>query len=200
MNGSDHDGLGDTSNDAFVHRRSRCDAQSMAIQTSFAKEMTRREDCDYGFLSLLGNNGQFDLAFLDVENRVGNVSLREHKLPPPISGYRFSLADLSEKYLGVKRDLTSLPHKDSPLADEGWVNRGNYIGFHVERKRQPAVAGCQVAESLQSFLLRRDCVEIRLLAAAAVTAGEGSPGDPSLLTASATEEFPAFLTVSRPGE
>jgi hypothetical protein len=41
----------------------------------------------------------------------------------------------------------------------------------------PTVAGCQVAESFQSLLLRRDCVEIGLLAAAAVTAGEGSPGD-----------------------
>jgi hypothetical protein len=39
------------------------------------------------------------------------------------------------------------------------------------------VAGCQVVESLQSLLLRRDCVEIRLLAVAAVTGGEGSLGD-----------------------
>jgi len=75
MDGSDHDGLGDTSNDAFFPRRSCCDAQSMAIQTSLAKEVTRFEDGDYGFLSLLGNNGQFDLALLDVENRVGDVSL-----------------------------------------------------------------------------------------------------------------------------
>src|SRR5882672_11809236 len=141
MNGSDHDGFGDTSNDAFFHRRSCGDAQSMAIQTSFAKEMTRLEDCDYGFLSLLGNNGQFDLAFLDVENRVGGFSLREHNLPPLIFGYRFSLADLSEKYLGVKRDLTSLPHKGSPLARQGWVKRRNYIGFDVERKWHPAVTG-----------------------------------------------------------
>jgi hypothetical protein len=36
------------------------------------------------------------------------------------------------------------------------------------------VPGCR---KLASLLLRRDCVEISLLAAAAVTAGEGSPGD-----------------------
>src|ERR1700745_851921 len=134
MNGSDHNGFGDTSNDAFFHRRSCCDAQSVAIQTSFAKELTRVEDWYYGLLSLLGNNGQFDFAFLDVEDRIGDVSLREHNLPPPIFGYRFSLADLSEKYLGVKRDLTSLPHEDSPLTDEGWGKRWNYIGFDVGRK------------------------------------------------------------------
>jgi hypothetical protein len=86
------------------------------------------------------------------------------------------------------------------LADQGWAKRMNYIGFDVERKWQPAMAGCQAAENVQSLLLRRDCVEIRLLAAAAVTAGEGSLGDAELLTASATEEFQAFLTVSRPGE
>jgi hypothetical protein len=42
---------------------------------------------------------------------------------------------------------------------------------------QPAVAECQAAENVQSFLLYCDCVEIGLLAVAAVTAGEGSPGD-----------------------
>jgi hypothetical protein len=172
----------------------------MAIQTSFAKELIRLEDCDYGFLSLLGNNGQFDLAFLDVENRVGNVPLREHNLPPPKFGYRFSIADLSEKYLGVKRDLTSLPHKDSPLTDEGWGKRGELYRVRCRKKVHPAVAGCQVAESLQSFLLRRDCVEIGLLAVAAVTAGEGSPGDAKPANRFCDRGFQAFLTVSRPGE
>jgi hypothetical protein len=42
---------------------------------------------------------------------------------------------------------------------------------------QPAVAECQAAENVQSFLLYCDCVEIGLLAVAAVTAGEGSRGD-----------------------
>ena len=47
----------------------RCDAQRMAIQTSFAKKVTRSEDCDDRFLALLGNDGEFDLALLDVKNR-----------------------------------------------------------------------------------------------------------------------------------
>jgi hypothetical protein len=172
----------------------------MAIQTSFAKELIRLEDCDYGFLSLLGNNGQFDLAFLDVENCVGNVSLREHNLPPPIFGYRFSVADLSEKYLGVERDLTSLPHKDSPLTRRRLGEAWELYRVRRRKKVHPTVAGCQVAESLQSLLLRRDCVEIGLLAAAAVTAGEGSPGDAKPPNRFCDRGIPAFLTVSLPGD
>ena len=47
----------------------------MAIQTSFAKEVTWSQDCYYRFLALLGNDGEFDLALLDVKNRVRDLSL-----------------------------------------------------------------------------------------------------------------------------
>jgi hypothetical protein len=49
----------------------------MAIQTSFAKKVTWSEDCNDRFLALLGNDGEFDLALLDVKNRVRNLSLRK---------------------------------------------------------------------------------------------------------------------------
>ena len=52
-----------------------CDAQRMAIQTSFAKKVTRSEDCNDRFLALLGNDRELDLALLDVKNRVGDLSL-----------------------------------------------------------------------------------------------------------------------------
>jgi hypothetical protein len=39
--------------------------------------------------------------------------LRKDNLILPIFGYRFSLAYLGEKYLGIKRDFNSLPHKAS---------------------------------------------------------------------------------------
>jgi hypothetical protein len=65
----------------------------------------------------------------------------------------------------------------------------------------PTVVGCQVLESLQSLLLRRDCVEIRLLAVAAVTAGEGSPGDAEPPNRFCDRgNFQHSLTASRPGE
>jgi hypothetical protein len=47
----------------------------MAIQTSFAKKVTRSEDCNDRFLALLGNDGELDLALLDVKNRVRDLSL-----------------------------------------------------------------------------------------------------------------------------
>jgi hypothetical protein len=98
--------------------------------------------------------GSLTLPFWIVENGVRDVSLREHNLPPLIFGYRFSLADLSEKYLSVKRDLTSLPHKGSPSAGQGWVKRGELYRVGCRKKMAPGhsrVPGCRK----QSLLLRR---------------------------------------------
>src|SRR5437763_17212042 len=85
----------------------------MAIQTSFAKKVTWSQDCNHRFLALLGNDGELDLTLLDVKNRVRDLSLRKNNLILPIFGYRFSLAHLGEKIFGIKRGLTSLPHKGS---------------------------------------------------------------------------------------
>jgi hypothetical protein len=38
----------------------------MAIQTSFAKKVTWSQDGNHRFLALLGNDGELDLALLDV--------------------------------------------------------------------------------------------------------------------------------------
>jgi hypothetical protein len=46
----------------------------MAIQTSFAKKLTWLQDCDHRFLAMLGNDGELDLALLDVKNRVRDLS------------------------------------------------------------------------------------------------------------------------------
>src|SRR5207237_5738114 len=83
----------------------------MAIQTSFAKKVTWSQDCNHRFLALLGNDGEFDLALLDVENRVRDLSLRKDNLILPIFGNRFSLAHLGEKYFWIKCGFNSLPHK-----------------------------------------------------------------------------------------
>ena len=55
----------------------------MAIQTSFAKKVTWSQDGNHRFLALLGNDGEFDLALLDVKNRVRDLSLRENNLILP---------------------------------------------------------------------------------------------------------------------
>src|SRR6266481_9632942 len=87
----------------------------MAIQTSFAEKVAWSQDCNHRFLALLGNDGEFDLALLDVKNRVRDLSLRKNNLILPIFGYCFSLAHLGEKFFGIESGLTSLPHKDSPF-------------------------------------------------------------------------------------
>jgi len=80
----------------------------MAIQTSFAKELTGSQDCDYRFLALLGNDSELDLALLDVKNGVRDLSLGKDNLILPISRYRLAPTHLGEKYLGIKRGFNSL--------------------------------------------------------------------------------------------
>jgi hypothetical protein len=49
--------------------------ERVAIQARFTEKLTRSEDCNDGFLALLGNDSELDLALLDVKNRVRNLSL-----------------------------------------------------------------------------------------------------------------------------
>src|SRR6266536_5620019 len=65
---------------AFHHRRDRRHAQGLRRQASFAKEITRSKDRNDCFFALLGNNGDLDLALLDVENSIRRISLREDSL------------------------------------------------------------------------------------------------------------------------
>src|SRR5947208_5152150 len=77
----------------------RCDAQRMAIQTAFAKKVAGSQDCNDRFLALLGNDGEFDLALLDVKNRVRDLSLRKDNL---ILEQRFSSARMAADYVQKK--------------------------------------------------------------------------------------------------
>src|SRR6266478_6542737 len=109
------------------------DAQRMAIQTSFAEKVTWSQDCNHRFLALLGNDGELDLALLDVKNLVRDLSLRKNNLILPIFGYRFSLAHLGEKFFGIKRGFNSLPHKGSPFSSRK--------GCPFPRRRQGEAGG-----------------------------------------------------------
>ena len=61
----------------------------MAIQTSFAKKVVRFQNTYDCFLAPLGNDGELDLALLDVKNRVRLAALRKNNLVLVILGYRF---------------------------------------------------------------------------------------------------------------
>ena len=68
MHGSNHCRLGNARNEALLDRGSCCDLQRMTIETPFANKVTGPEDTDDCFLAPLGNDGELDLALLDVKN------------------------------------------------------------------------------------------------------------------------------------
>jgi hypothetical protein len=43
----------------------------MAIEASFAKELSRLQDSDHGFLALFGNNENLDPSLLNIKNGIG---------------------------------------------------------------------------------------------------------------------------------
>jgi hypothetical protein len=113
MERGDHGRLCYASNHAFSHRGARCNAQNVAIQAAFAKKISRSQNGDYGFPSLLGNNRDLELSLLEVKDRVRDVALREDDLILLVFGYRLSVADLGEEPLGVERCLAILSHSSS---------------------------------------------------------------------------------------
>src|SRR5450432_1386680 len=125
MHGGDHGGLGDACNPGSDDRRAGGHPHRMAIEASFAKELTGPEDADDRFLPLLGNDGELDLALLDVKDRVRGVTLRKNDFILLEFGYRFSLAHLGKKFPWIKRSPGFSPQNahgcspKRPLSDEG---------------------------------------------------------------------------------
>jgi hypothetical protein len=99
---------------AFLHRRSGCDAQRLAIETAFAEETLGFHDCDDRFLALIGCDDDFDLAFLNVVDRIRRIALHEYRLILAVFRYLFSRPYLGEKHFGVEPDLRCFSHKDPP--------------------------------------------------------------------------------------
>ena len=60
-------------------------------------------------LPLLGNDGELDLTFLDVEHRIRRIALRKNLLVRSIFGDGSAAIDGGEKYLRVKRDFSYFP-------------------------------------------------------------------------------------------
>jgi hypothetical protein len=80
MDDADHGRLLHPHDLGFRHGRGCRYAQRLPGQASFAAELVRPQDCDDGFLALLGDNGDFDLALLDIENCIRKTTLREDRL------------------------------------------------------------------------------------------------------------------------
>jgi len=63
--------------DAIGHCACRRQSLWLSDQASFTHEFVNAQNCDYGFLALLGYNGDFDFAPFYVENCIGVITLRK---------------------------------------------------------------------------------------------------------------------------
>src|ERR1700733_2925421 len=105
MQGGNHCRFGDARNQGLFDCRSRCDTQRMAIQTSFAKKVARFQNTYDCFLAPLGNDGELDLAVLDVKNGTRRIALREHNFILSIIVNGSAAIYLREKHFGIEREL-----------------------------------------------------------------------------------------------
>ena len=83
----------------------------MAIQTSFAKKVTRFQNTYDRFLAPLGNDSELNLALLNIKNRVRLAALRKNNLVFVILGYRFPIAHFGEKYFWIECRPHTLLHR-----------------------------------------------------------------------------------------
>jgi hypothetical protein len=60
---------------AFRHCRNRRYPARLTNQATFAAEFIRPVDCDDGFLAILRNDGDLDLALMDVKDRICHIAL-----------------------------------------------------------------------------------------------------------------------------
>jgi hypothetical protein len=77
----------------------------MTVHAAFAKELAGPQNTDHSLLLMLGYDREFDLALLNVIDRVGNVALHEHVLILFKSKEALAHAYLGEKVLSVERNL-----------------------------------------------------------------------------------------------
>ena len=110
MDHADDRGLLQTHDDGVRHGRNRRDALQLPGKATFPEEIVRPENCDDSFLALLGNDGDLRLAFLNEEDRVRTISLREDDLALPICTNASALADLGEESFRIERRSTFARH------------------------------------------------------------------------------------------
>src|SRR5690242_10971451 len=87
---------------AFRHCRRSGHAPRLTGQATLTTEFIRPEDCDDGFLPLLGNNRDLDLALLDVEDGICRIALCEDDPIFAKLALASSLAHFGKKYFRIK--------------------------------------------------------------------------------------------------
>jgi hypothetical protein len=69
----------------------------MTVHAAFTEKLAGSQYTDHGFLAVIGQDREFDPAFLDVKNRVGVVALHEYVLIFLELEYALAFAHFGEK-------------------------------------------------------------------------------------------------------
>jgi hypothetical protein len=110
----------------------------VTIHAAFTKELAGLQNRDYRFLAVIGYYGELDLAFLNVENRVGDVALRKHVLILAKFQYRLARADHGVKDLSVKRAVDCRTLENLLLLTK--VTQQHYHGWRRRSHRSVKLA------------------------------------------------------------
>jgi hypothetical protein len=99
----------------------RSQAERLASQAALAKEITLSVESNDRLFPSLGNDRDFNLSALDVEDGVRRVTLREHQLIFAITRYSPLAVHGTEESLHIERTLLFLSHDDFylPFRDDG---------------------------------------------------------------------------------
>ena len=73
-----------------------------AVHAAFAKKLARPQNADHRFFALFRYDNNLDPAFLNIKNRVRHIPLGENDLILAKFDNGFPLAELGEKFLGIK--------------------------------------------------------------------------------------------------
>ena len=94
MQHRDHGGLCYRGDQTFFQRRRGRNAQCMAVETALAEELACFQYSNDSFLAVSREDDDFYTAFLNVKNRIGNLSLGEDDMIFSILRNRFSTQPL----------------------------------------------------------------------------------------------------------
>ena len=83
------------------------------VRATLAEELAGFQYRNHRFLALLGQDSELDPAFLNVEYRIGGISLREDGFILSKFQRLFSCPHFGEKRFGIKSGFGLLPHKSS---------------------------------------------------------------------------------------
>ena len=75
----------------------------MPGQATLAEKVAGLQNGDDRLFALVGDDGELEFAFLEIENGVRMVALREDRLALPVVHHFPARTDLSQEHLGIER-------------------------------------------------------------------------------------------------